>query len=218
MVSQADLSTEAEAEAEAETEVEAEESREPSIYDHFFDDEEDDRPPKRRPSPPTNTTLPAPIQPSIPKPSEASPAVQNQTAKQIATAKAVALAKTAKRNNSVSWEDRRRYSYNDADMDGVDDLANKGEGDNAEEELQKLLSDPDLEIYASDKDKGIYFGPSKKDERKRFLGLRKAIRESKKQAKTMKKLVKMQRAAAKMPPGSNVTAAVNATTTPKFYY
>lgn len=202
------------AEAEAEVTEDDDDDREPGPYDHFMDDEESRRRRRRRPQPkrPANSTLTAQTQPSIPRNTQASPAAQNATAATIASAKAVAKAKTALRKNSASWEDRRRYSYGDADFDAVDSLANKEVDVDPEEELQRLLSDPEIEFYSSDKDKGVYFGPTREDERRRFLGLRKAIRASRKQARTMRKLVKQQRAAAKAPPGTNTTAAVKAPT------
>lgn len=204
------------AEAGVETAAAAESEREAGPYDHFFDDEEEEERPRRRrhTKKPSNSTLDAKTQPSIAKNTQASPAVKNETAASLSSAKAIAKAKTAQANNSVSWEDRRRYSYTDADFDAVDSLANKEVDVDPEEELQRLLSDPEIEFYSSDKDKGVYFGPTKADERRRFLGLRKAIRDSRKQARSMRKLVKRQRAAAKALPGANVTAAVKAAAAP----
>lgn len=112
------------------------------------------------------------------------------------------------------WDNRRRYSRLDADLDAVDELGLDPKLDKADDQLKRLLSMPDLDLYESEEDKGLYFGPSKKDRAKRARMIRKAIEDSKKQAEKMAKLDEEAKKRAKKPLSDvvplNATAA-NAT-------
>jgi len=89
-------------------------------------------------------------------------------------------------DEAAAWSTRRRYSYNDADFDHehlLDDL----DDTDPEADFKELMNDPDLEIFDSDEDRGIYFGPSVEDEVSRKRRLETAKRHSKVEARRLKR-------------------------------
>ncbi len=204
------LETATEAETETEVEVEAENPADIKAFDHhdeYYEHYMDDEQAEERAAYRNATGI---VQTAINNTVKASAA---PTASAVPNRKADIRMRKLKSKNSTNsvWKNRRRYSYTDADYDGVDKLDAEGKKSDSdpEEDLKRLLADPDLEIYESDEDKGIYFGPSKKDARARRIRLRKALKASLREARAQRKLAEAARLQAKLPVGSNAT--VNAT-------
>lgn len=175
----AEVEVDAEAEAEAEMEAEAD-----AEVDAEAEAEVAPAPSSPTPAPPINGVPPqAPITQQLKFPIEANgtasyvPAGFNQTS--------VEPRREHKRRSQ--WRNRRRYAGTDADLDHVDEVDLKDEDPQAD--LDRIMADPEIQIYDSDKDRGVKFtlNKSKTAKRRRFLKLQRKLRKSRKETREIYK-------------------------------
>jgi len=219
-------STETAAE-EATTETTAETAAEPVVaqslaesqsqtayYDHYVDDIENDKFKAAnatvvRPDVMDNAPEPTAENAAANKYSQANPSTNASAVSNNPTDIRSREATSLPNNSSKSWEKRRRYSYTDADMDAIDEV--DADETDPEGDLKRILADPNIEIYDTDEDKGVYFGPTKKDASTRQIKLRKAMTNSIRDARLQYELREKAKQQALYPAGHNGTLALNAT-------